>query len=136
MAAPPRSVTETTARPLQEPRLRGFWRNVSQGETSFAYLLLLPALVILAIFMLYPFVLRIWLSLTNARIGTAGHFIGLRNFQLLLDDSVFRQTVQNTFVYTFSTMVFKLVLGVAMDRADRTQRSGLIHALRFQLQPD
>ncbi|MGI8550353.1 MAG: carbohydrate ABC transporter permease [Dehalococcoidia bacterium] len=95
------------------PGLRGWWQTLSQGETAFAYLLMIPALVILVVFMVYPFLLGIWLSLTNDRIGHVGHYIGLRNFQILFNDSIFRQTVQNTFVYTISTMVLKVVLGMA-----------------------
>jgi multiple sugar transport system permease protein len=91
-------------------RLRIYW----QSEGTFARLLLLPALAVLAVFMIYPFALGVWLSLSNATVGHAGHWIGLRNFETLLHDQVFRMTVRNTFIYTIVTVVLKLALGMAL----------------------
>ena len=41
-----------------------------------------------------------------------GKFIGLQNFALLLNDSIFRTAVWNTILYTAVTTVFKLALGL------------------------
>lgn len=83
-------------------------------EALLAWVLLAPTLVIILIFVAYPFFYGIWLSLSDATIGNAGRFIGLQNFQTLLQDSIFRQTVLNTFLYTFVTVIFKGTLGIAM----------------------
>jgi len=85
-----------------------------QGETPFAYTLLLPAAVLLAIFMLYPFLLGVWLAFSDAVVGKAGHWVGFANFDNLFHDKIFRLTVRNTFTYTGVTVVFKLAIGMAL----------------------
>src|SRR5690242_18738798 len=77
-----------------------------ERENILAYILLAPAVLTLLIFVAYPFCYGVWLSLTNARIGISGDFIGLRNFRELLDDPIFRTTTKNTFIYTGATEVF------------------------------
>ncbi len=91
------------------PRVRIF-----QREAPLGYLLLVPTLIMLLIFLAYPFFFGIWLSLTNAEIGEPGRFIGLGNFKFELSDRVFVQSLLNTFAYTLVTTIFKLVLGLAM----------------------
>jgi multiple sugar transport system permease protein len=93
------------------------WRHplsLLDREKPLGYLLMVPGTLILLAFIAYPFFLGIWLSLTNSMIGVMGHFIGLSNFSTLFNDSIFRQTVQNTFVYSFVSVPFKLLLGLAL----------------------
>ena len=71
-----------------------------EDERWLALALLIPTIVLLGLFIAYPFVRGVWLSLTDATVGEAGHFIGLRNFQRIFDDSIFRTAALNTFVYT------------------------------------
>ena len=88
-----------------------FWDR----ETPLAYLFMVPGLLILVLFMAYPFFLGIYLSLTDKMVGFADYsFVGLENFELLLNDMVFRRTVANTFIYSFVTVPFKLVLGLGL----------------------
>src|SRR5438552_13351374 len=80
-----------------------------------AYVLLLPALVILAVFIGYPFLSSLWLSVTDQSVSTSvARFVGLDNFADELGSQIFRQTVRNTLVYTGVTVVFKLGLGIAL----------------------
>jgi len=83
-----------------------------EREDALAFWLLFPTLLILTLFIAYPFVRGVWLSLTNAVVGEPGHFIGLKNFTKIFDDSIFRTAALNTFVYTGVTTVFKLALGL------------------------
>ncbi|HYZ03361.1 MAG TPA: sugar ABC transporter permease, partial [Candidatus Binatia bacterium] len=55
--------TVTTPRPPLSVRLTAGWLD---RETILGYFLLTPALVILVLFLAYPFLYGIWLSLTNA----------------------------------------------------------------------
>jgi multiple sugar transport system permease protein len=73
-----------------------------------------PALLVLGVFLAYPFVLGIWLSLTDTRIASPGRFVGLENFRYLLGDSVFRLTVLNTLLYAGVAVVLKFVLGLGL----------------------
>ena len=83
-----------------------------EDERSLAYLLLTPTIVLLALFIAYPFVLGVWLSVSSATVGVAGHFVGFKNFDKAWNDSIFRTAAFNTFLYTGVTTVFKLALGV------------------------
>jgi multiple sugar transport system permease protein len=95
---------------LGHRRLRIFDREVPLG-----YALLVPAMLLLVVFLGYPFFFGIWLSLTGSEIGELGKFVGLDNFTFLVQrDHVFVQAFENTFIYTGVTTVFKLLLGLIM----------------------
>ena len=83
-----------------------------EDERWLALALFLPTVIILGLFIAYPFVEGVVLAITNARVGVAGHFVGLGNFEKLANDSIFRTAVWNTFWYTGVTTVFKLALGL------------------------
>src|SRR3981189_147924 len=89
------------------PRLR-----LLEDERWLALVLLVPTLVLLGMFIAYPFVRGILLSVTNSRVGVPGEFVGLANFYKIFNDGIFRTSVYNTFVYTGVTTVFKLALGL------------------------
>jgi multiple sugar transport system permease protein len=98
----------------QEPGyIRSRW--LASSEARFGYLLLAPTLVMLGVFLAWPFLFGLWLSLTNAELQNPGHFIGLANFKFeFLVDRPFLQAFTNTFLYTGVTTVFKLGLGMVM----------------------
>lgn len=83
-------------------------------EGVLGYVLMTPALLLLIIFIAYPFVLGVWYSMSDVQIFGLGKFIGLKNYTDLLNSPVFLQTVKNSFVYTGFATVFKLGLGFAM----------------------
>jgi len=89
------------------PRLRKL-----EDERWLAMALLAPTAVLLGLFIAYPFFEGVLLSLSSARVGDSGHFVGLANFHKIWNDSIFRTTVWNTFWYTGVTTVFKLALGL------------------------
>ena len=73
---------------------------------------MLPAGVLLLLFLTYPLGLGVWLGFTDAKIGRVGEWIGFENYEYLVTDSVFRLSVFNTFVYTVVASVVKFVLGL------------------------
>ncbi|MDP9374791.1 MAG: sugar ABC transporter permease [Chloroflexota bacterium] len=77
-------------------------------------LLMVPALAILAIFLAYPFVLGIYLSMSDKRIGQPSEFVGLQNFIDNWRSGIFRLTFKNTFTYTAIATLFKLGLGLGL----------------------
>ena len=83
-----------------------------EDESWLAAALLLPTVILLGLFIAYPFAEGVWLAVTDARVGVPGTFVGLANFAALLHDSIFRTAVWNTFVYTAVATVFKLGLGL------------------------
>jgi multiple sugar transport system permease protein len=76
--------------------------------------LVVPAAALLGLLLAYPLGLGVWLGFQDAKIGAPGTFIGLENYQYLLDDPVFRLTALNTALYTIVTVALKLALGLGL----------------------
>jgi len=89
-------------------RVRQWWEQ----EHVFGYGLILPALVLIACLVAYPFGMAIYFSLSDYWVGSPGQFVGLDNFREILGNEVFRQTVQNSFVFTAIALSLKTLLGI------------------------
>jgi multiple sugar transport system permease protein len=109
-AAPAVPVSVVVAVP--EARRPGRLSRFLEQEHILAGVLLAPALAILTVFIAYPFVLGIWLAVSDKVVGRPGAFVGLENFRVNLNDTIFLRAFQNTFVYTFIATCFKLLLGM------------------------
>jgi multiple sugar transport system permease protein len=83
-----------------------------EREHVLGYLLLVPALVLIITFMVYPFGLGIWFSLTDKLVGNPGKFIGLKNYFKSFESQIFWQSFFNTFIFTFAATVYKTSLGM------------------------
>jgi multiple sugar transport system permease protein len=88
--------------------------DVLVRDTSVAYAFIAPAFFLLLFLVAYPFVLSVWFSLSDARIGETGAFVGLDNFRRLLTSAIFLQTLQNSIVFTAFALGAKTVLGMAL----------------------
>jgi multiple sugar transport system permease protein len=75
-------------------------------------ILLAPALVMLGLFVAYPFLRGIWLGLSNSVVGREGEFVGLQNYVKLWNDDIFRRAAANTFIYTGFATTLKLCMGM------------------------
>ena len=76
---------------------------------------MLPGLLILVLFMAYPFFLGIYLSLTDKLVGFSDYkYIGLDNFRWYWDDPIFSKPSKTPFIYGFGTVPFKLLLGLGL----------------------
>ncbi|MBY5447687.1 sugar ABC transporter permease [Rhizobium leguminosarum] len=91
---------------------RGPISSLLQNNNVLGFLFMLPAAVFLVCFLTYPLGLGVWLGFTDTRIGRDGIFIGLENYQFLMDDSVFWLSVFNTILYTSVASVLKFALGL------------------------
>jgi sn-glycerol 3-phosphate transport system permease protein len=77
------------------------------------YLLLLPSLVFLATFTYYPILASLELSLYRASATIPRPtFVGLGNYAGLAADPVFRQVVQNSFVFLLGTVPVTMALAL------------------------
>jgi multiple sugar transport system permease protein len=101
-----------TQREFVQAKRRGTATRLLEDEGWLAAVLLSPTVVLLGLFIAYPFVEGVWLAVTDTTVGAPGKFVGLANFRALLSDSIFRVAVWNTFVYTAVATVFKLGLGL------------------------
>jgi multiple sugar transport system permease protein len=123
---------EARAVPVMSTRVvtRGSWRH---GEAVQGFIWIAPAFLYLAFFIAYPFLMSIYLSMSNARVGSLhSQFVGVQNYTRLFADPVFWQTVRNSFVFTFGSEIIRLVIGLplafALNRSFKGKRivQGLI----------
>lgn len=83
------------------------------------YVFLLPALVLLGVFVFYPIVAVFWFSLTDYDIVRPPVFVGLDNFARLLDDDTFKLALVHSFVYLLVTpilIVLSICLAIIVNR--------------------
>jgi multiple sugar transport system permease protein len=106
--------TSAAVQPSARDRTRASAASWLDREGVFGYLLMTPALLLLIVFIAYPFVIGVWYSMSDVRIVGLGDFIGLKNYIDLPQSPVFQQTVKNSFVYTGVATVFKLALGLGL----------------------
>ncbi len=96
-AAPP----ETTA-----------WSRLMVNRNWLGFWFMVPTMIFLLLFLAWPLVLGMWMSMTDMRIGRGGVFIGLENYQFLLDDRDFINATVFTLVYTAVASVVKFAVGL------------------------
>jgi multiple sugar transport system permease protein len=86
--------------------------RINNDPNVLGVLFMLPAAVMLLVFLTYPLGLGFWLGLTDTKIGREGVFVGLDNYESLFGDSVFWLSVFNTVFYTAVASVAKFGLGL------------------------
>jgi multiple sugar transport system permease protein len=82
------------------------------SRNALGWAFMLPAAVLLLLFLTYPLGLGVWLGFTDAKIGRSGEWIGAENFSFLIGDSVTRLALFNTLFYTVVASIFKFMLGL------------------------
>jgi multiple sugar transport system permease protein len=73
-----------------------------------------PAVVFVALMVIFPFGFAFWLSLLDYKIGQSDAFIGLGNYRAMLDDPQLWNGLKLTFILYLGALVIQLVLGVAL----------------------
>ena len=86
--------------------------NFLNNRNVLGLLFMLPAAALLLVFLTYPLGLGTWLGFTDAKVGRAGQWVGLDNFEYLLGDEVARLALFNTLFYTVVASIVKFVLGL------------------------
>ncbi len=98
-------------------RFAGDFFRVTKGERSeqvAGYLTIMPALFLIMGLTLYPVIYSIWLSLLDKHsFFPQERFIGLENYIYLWSDPEFWSSFWLGLVYSFWTIVFQIILGVA-----------------------
>ncbi len=84
---------------------------LGRGERINGWLFVMPALVLLGIFMIYPILWSLWMSFQVGR-GMNYHFGGLANIMRLTQDPVFQRALTNTFIFLIVQVPVMLVLAL------------------------
>lgn len=80
-------------------------------EAWFAWLLVAPAMLFIAVIVAWPLAETIRLSFMEADLG-GEHYVGLANYQDLLESRKFHDTIIRTFYWMFLSVSLKLILGL------------------------
>ncbi|MBY0362417.1 MAG: sn-glycerol-3-phosphate ABC transporter permease UgpA [Phreatobacter sp.] len=99
-------------------------RKVVFPQKLLPYLLLAPQIAITLVFFFWPAGQAIWMStLLQDPLGFSVQFVGLENFQAVLQDPAYLATMQRTFLFSFGvtalSMIPALLLAVMADRVVR-----------------
>jgi len=108
----------SVATPAPTPRRRrGRSTGLQRRQTRLSWLLLLPALAVVAFVAIYPLGKTIYQSFTNQEF-LAGieptRRVGLQNYRDLWHDTIFRDSVITTVKFTLITVSFEFVLGLVI----------------------
>ena len=84
-------------------------------EWLYAWLLLLPAAVLLALFTHYPAIANLWHSFYSTPKGARPpSFVGFDNYRALIDDPIFWQALTNNLWYALGTIPASIALALLM----------------------
>lgn len=115
LAAPPSSLGQKVA---------ALGKNIRKN--IIAYVFLAPAFLLMAVFLAYPLVESMLLSLYQWNGISPREYIGLENFEMLLQDEVFFLALKNNVIFsvftTLGTVSLGFMLALAIERRVRGWR--------------
>lgn len=85
--------------------------KLARSERLNGWLFIMPALVLLGLFMIYPILWSLWMSFQVGR-GMNLSFGGLANIIRLTQDPVFQRALSNTFIFLIVQVPIMLVLAL------------------------
>lgn len=97
-------VADGTARPQR-------MRRKALSDRAFAWALIAPAILFIAVIVAWPLVETIRLSFTNASLA-GEEYVGLANYEKLFQGGRFGEIIIRTFVWMFFSVSLKLILGL------------------------
>ncbi|WP_248924353.1 carbohydrate ABC transporter permease [Paenibacillus hamazuiensis] len=83
-------------------------------DRALGYALILPVAFVIFVVIGVPFVNAVYLSFTNKVVGMDPKFVGLDNYIHIFTDKEYWKVLKNTFIYTVSSVGFKLVIGIIL----------------------
>ncbi|HTI46764.1 MAG TPA: sugar ABC transporter permease [Casimicrobiaceae bacterium] len=76
-------------------------------------ILTLPALVVVAAVIVFPWLFTVYMSAFDWKIGSVAHFVGLDNYTGLLTNQRFLEAIVHTFYFTALAVIVPLLAGTA-----------------------
>lgn len=101
-----------TTRTQTNPNLER--RRLKRLASFQPYFYVMPAVLFVALFLLYPMVYTFWQGFTDSNGLTAANFIGLENYVQLFGNANFLLSFQNTLVWVVASVVLPVGLGFVM----------------------
>ncbi|WP_373418458.1 carbohydrate ABC transporter permease [Levilactobacillus yiduensis] len=124
MMSTPKPQSKPKAQAIARPNARGF--NLHVNDKYYALAFLGPSLLILGVFVFYPMLRTLYLSLfLTDNVGRPTVFVGLKNYISLLTSSAYQASLQATAVYVIGVVVLTLVLGLLLAQMAVRKLAGI-----------
>ena len=99
-------------------RRSGSLSGMAREDMLVGYLFILPTLIVLGTFLIWPILQTLWMSLYNwDLLSQERTFRGLQNYRLLLDDSEFWLALRNTIYYSVGVVPSQTILALLVALA-------------------
>ena len=108
--SPIKKVAQATPEPVAR-RLRGL------SDRSIAWIFVAPTIFLLLAVNIFPLIRTIWLSFTNYRVNRPNNevdWVGLSNYEQILNDPDIWNTMQATAHFLFWTILLQVLIGFAL----------------------
>jgi trehalose/maltose transport system permease protein len=88
--------------------------TLARQQEKLGWILVLPVLIVIGIVAIYPLLETFRLSFTNTRLASPREprYVGFENYRETLTDGLFWQSMQNTVIFTVSSVVLETLLGI------------------------
>ena len=117
----------------RQRKKRGRWQELKHAftglrreETIAGYAFLLPNFIGFIVFMLFPILFAFYIMLTDWNLSRAPQFIGLANFETMVNDRLFWKTLGNSFYYTFVAVPTGIFIAFWLALALNRKMRGII----------
>ena len=93
---------------------------------------LLPALIFISVFTIYPLFRTFYMSMQSNSILNPT-FVGFQNFPAVINDAQFRLAMKNTFIYAVTVVPLSLIISmfIAIILYDKIKRSEFFETIFF-----
>ncbi len=107
-------------------------RNINRANQIRPWLFLAPALLALGIYLAYPVVATLWLSVSERIPGGGSRFIGLENYTRMFGESKFWEAMGNNMMWLIIVPAFSTAFGLlAAQLTDRIGWGNIAKSLIF-----
>lgn len=101
-------------------------KNVQLRKDALGWSLMLPSMLFLSCFTLYPIFKSIINSFQKVNLGKqTARFIGLKNYVKVLNDSTFHAVMRNTFLFALIVIPLSMVIGFALASMVKKEQRGV-----------
>jgi len=94
---------------LRSIKIPNRWRTVIT-----AYWMILPALILYLLFVIYPIVRGFWVSLHRWDGLSEMTWLGIKNYEFVLDDEIFWEALGHTFIFAIVVTIVKNIFGLLL----------------------
>lgn len=91
-------------------KIRKFWINLSNSQTSAAWIFVFPALLGMLIFIIIPIFFSFGLSFAKWDLLNSIQFVGLDNYKEIFTEPLFGKILLNTVVFALATSFFGVII--------------------------